>query len=630
MKFKFLLCASAALLPALPAIAQDAAAPSGDRDIVVADQIRTDIVVVASGIEEMPENVGRAVTLIERDEIERRQTVSLADLLSTTPGVTASRNGGLGGFTGVRIRGAEAEQTLVLIDGVRVNDPSSPGGGFDFGNLLAGSIKRVEVLRGANSVVWGSQAIGGVVNVVTQDGSYGLTASGNAEYGSQDSLFANAALGYAGQDVRAGLTAGYARTDGISAAASGAEPDGYRQFGASGRFAVDFTPDVSLDLRGYYADSRTELDGFPPPTYSFADTAEYSTAEELYGYAGLNVRLFGDVLRNRLSVSLARIDRDNYDPAFGAAPSFIGRGRSERYEYQGQLRPVEAVTAVFGAEHEDSRFNDGSTFASTGVTSFYGQAIVNPFDAATLSAGIRNDDHEAFGNHTTFGLSASVRPAYGTVLRGSYSEGFKAPTLYQLYSFYGTQTLRPETSKGYDLSAEQQLFDGALRIKATWFHRDTTNQIDFDLGTFTYANLARTRAEGVEIELGVDLFEGLHLRGNYTHVDTQNRASGANYGKELARRPRDSASLSADYRFGEAGPSIGGTVTTVGRSFDNPANTVRMHGYTLASIRGEVPLGERFALYGRVENLFDTKYQTVATYGAPRRSAYGGVRVRFN
>ncbi|WP_066797244.1 TonB-dependent receptor plug domain-containing protein [Sphingomonas soli] len=630
MKFKFLLCASAALLPALPAFAQDVAAPAGDQEIVIADLRRTDIVVVASGIEEMPENVGRAVTLIERDEIERRQTVALADLLSTTPGVTVSRNGGLGGFTGVRIRGAEAEHTLVLIDGVRVNDPSSPGGGFDFGNLLAGSIKRVEVLRGANSVVWGSQAIGGVVNVVTQDGSYGLTASGNAEYGSQDSLFANAALGYGGQNVRAGFTAGYARTDGISAAASGTEPDGYRQFGASGRFAVDLTPDLTIDLRGYYADSRTDLDGFPPPTYAFSDTVEYSTAEELYGYAGINARLFGDVLRNRLSVSLARIDRDNYDPAFGTTPSFIGRGRSERYEYQGQLRPVDAVTAVFGAEHEDSRFNDGSTFASTGVTSFYGQAIVTPFDAATLTAGIRNDDHKAFGNHTTFGFSASVRPAYGTVLRGSYSEGFKAPTLYQLYSFYGTRTLRPETSKGYDLSAEQQLLDGVLRLKATWFHRDTSNQIDFDLGTFTYANLARTRAEGVEIELGVDLLEGLHLRGNYTHVATRNRAGGANYGKELARRPRDSASLSADYRFGENGPSIGGTVTIVGRSFDNPANSVRLDGYTLASIRGEVPLGERLALYGRVENLFDTKYQTVATYGTPGRSAHGGVRVRFN
>jgi vitamin B12 transporter len=626
MKFKLFLFAGAAFAAA-PAWAQTAPAAADD-EIVLADQRRTDIVVVASGTEELPENVGRAVTLIERDEIERRQTVALSDLLGTTPGVTVSRNGGLGGFTGVRIRGAEAEQTLVLIDGVRVNDPSSPGGGFDFGNLLTGAIKRVEVLRGANSVVWGSQAIGGVVNVVTQEGD-GFAASGNAEYGSGNSVFANAALSHGNGAVRGTLTAGYARTDGISAAANGTEADGYRQFGSTGRIEVDLSPDVSIDLRGYYANSRADLDGFPPPTYSFADTAEYSTAEERYGYAGLKAALFGGALRNRLSVSVASIDRDNYDPAFGTAPSFIGRGRSERYEYQGVLRPIDAVQGVIGAEHEDSRFNDGATFAATGITSFYGEAILTPLEGATVTAGVRNDDHETFGSHTSFGLSAAIRPAQGTILRGSYSEGFKAPTLYQLYSFYGTRTLRPETSRGYDLSAEQRLFGDAVRLKATWFHRDTTNQIDFDLGTFTYANIARARAQGVEIELGVHLYEGLEVRGSYTHIDTENRAAGANRGKDLARRPRDNASLSADYRFAE-GPSIGGTLTRVGRSFDNAGNTVILDGYTLASIRAEMPLGEKFDLYGRVENLFDAQYQTVSGYGTPGRAAHAGVRLRFD
>ncbi|HEX8301956.1 TonB-dependent receptor plug domain-containing protein [Sphingomonas sp.] len=625
-KFHILLFAGAAFA-ADPACAQNAPVP--EDEIVIADRRRTDIIVVASGIGELPENVGRAVTLIEREEIERRQTVALSDLLGTTPGVTVSRNGGLGGFTGVRIRGAEAEQTLVLLDGVRVNDPSSPGGGFDFGNLLAGSIERVEILRGANSVVWGSQAIGGVVNVVTRDGDYGFEASGNAEYGSQNSLFANAALSRGGQKVRATVTAGYARTDGISAAANGAEADGYRQFGSSGRVEADLSPSVSVDLRGYYANSRTELDGFPPPAYSFADTAEYSTAKELYGYAGFKAALLDDALRNRLSISIARIDRDNFDPAFGAAPTFIGRGRSERYEYQGVARPGEGLEAVFGVEHEDSRFNDGTTFAATGVTSFYGQAIVSPADGATFTAGLRNDDHQTFGSHASFGLSAAFRAAWGTILRGSYSEGFKAPTLYQLYSFYGTPGLQPETARSYDLGAEQRLLGGAATLKATWFRRNTANQIDFDLGTFTYANIARTRTEGVELELSAQLFGDLEVRGSYTHLNAENRSPGANLGKELIRRPRDSASLSADYRFGE-GPSIGGTLTMVGRSFDNPGNTLVLQGYALASIRVEMPLGKRLALYGRVENLFDEEYQTVAGYGTLGRSGHAGIRLRFD
>src|ERR1700712_4718264 len=146
-------------------------------------------IVVSTGIAQFESQVGQAVTVIRRDEIERRQTVAISDLLATTPGVTVSRNGGLGTLTTVRIRGAEGEQTLTLIDGVRVNDPSSPGGGFDFANLLAGSVERVEVLRGPNSVPWGSQAIGGVINVITATPTEGVQARANAEYGYADTVF---------------------------------------------------------------------------------------------------------------------------------------------------------------------------------------------------------------------------------------------------------------------------------------------------------------------------------------------------------------------------------------------------------------------------------------------------------
>ncbi len=585
------------------------------------------IVVTATGAPQEADTTGEAITIITRDDLETRQTVSIADYLATTPGVTVSHYGGPGTVTYLRIRGAEAEQTLVLIDGVRVNDPSSPGGAFDFGSLLAGSVERVEVLRGANSVPWGSQAIGGVVNIVTQAPGEGLQARARAEAGSHDSLYANAAVSGRSGALSGALTAGYRRTDGISAAAIGSEADGAKQVGGSARLGVDLTDAIGLDLRGYYAHSRIDLDGYPPPAFTFADTAEYSTAQELYGYAGLHAN-FGD-FRNRAAVTIADVNRDNYNPATGEAPSFIGRGRSERYAYQGDIRPLAGLRIVAGAEHEDSRFDDGTTRASTGITSFYGELIVQPIRRLTVTGGVRHDDHEDFGGHTTFGANAALALGTGTTLRASYAEGFKAPTLYQLHGSFGTPGLVPESAKSYDLGVEQSFLDGAARASATWFHRDTVNQIDFDLGTFTYANIARTRAEGVELALALRPVEAFTLSGSYTYLKAENRTPGANVGNDLARRPRHAVSISADYRF-PFGLGVGATLTHVGDSFDDPGNTVRLDGYVLADLRAEMPVTRRLSLYGRIENLFDARYRTVATYGSFGRTAYGGIRVRLD
>lgn len=641
---KFLLFAGAALV-ATPAWAQDAApAPIlPESDIVVADLRAAPEIVVVAGVPQYASESGRAVTELNRAEIERSQSVALSDLLATTPGVTVSRNGGAGGFTGLRIRGAEAEQTLVLIDGVRANDPSSPGGGFDFGNLLSGSIDRVEVLRGPNSVIWGSQALGGVVNIVTHRPNYGFTAGGNAEYGSKDQFSGNASLGYGSETVKGAVSAGYLRTDGISQAAAGIEPDGYRQFNASGRLSIDLTPGIGADAAAYYTDSRLDLDGYPAPSYAFGDTAEYSTIREFYGYAGVHAEI-GPV-KNRLGFSLADVDRDNYDPALGTTPSFFGRGRSERYEYRGDAEVAEQVRLVFGAEHEDTRYFDGFDRFATGVTSVYGEAIVKPVEALTVTAGVRSDDHKAYGSHISFGANAAFRAGSGTVLQASYGEGFKSPTLYQLYSAYGTRSLVPETAQSYEIGIRQQIAQDRITLGATWFHRATRNQIDFQSCPAaqvtnpasvcyarpfgTYNNIARTSAEGFELEAAAPLVTDLILRANYTHVTSKNRSAGANLGNDLARRPRDVGSLSVDYRL-PFDLSIGGTVMVVGHSFDNVGNTVRLGGYTLASLRAEMPVGEHFALYGRIENLLDEKYQTVAGYGTPGRAAYAGVRLRFD
>ncbi|MEG8032265.1 TonB-dependent receptor [Sphingomonas aurantiaca] len=629
---KFLLLLSAA---AIAASADAQTLPAADA---------SDVVVTATRVAQPASEIGQAVTVIDRAEIERRQTVVVSDLLATTPGVTVTRNGTPGALTGVRIRGAESDQTLVVIDGVRVNDPASTGGGFDFGNLLASSVERIEVLRGPNSVPWGSQAIGGVVNIITAAPAEGLQARANAEYGYADSMFASAGISGATGPVSGSLTGGYLRTDGISSAASGTERDGYRQYGATGRLGVEFAPGIGLDLRGYFADSRAELDGFPAPDYVLADTADYGKTQELYGYAGLHANFADGRFNNRVAFTIADINRDTYEPAFGAEPSFLGRGRSERYEYQGDFRPLDQVRVVAGVERENSRFNDGFTYADTGITSVYGQLIVKPLDILTLTGGVRNDDHEDFGNHTTFGANAALALRTGTTVRASYGEGFKAPTLYQLFSDYGNRGLDPETARNFDIGVEQAFLADRARVGVTYFNRRTRNQIDFrdcspteqttagsicvDRPFGVYDNVARAEADGVEVSLALRPVDPLTLTANYSYIHTENRSIGANFGNTLARRPEQTASVNADYRFA-VGLSIGGTVSLVGDSFDDAANMTRLDGYALASIRAEVPITEQVALYGRVDNLTDARYQTVAGYGNYGRAAYGGVRLRL-
>ncbi len=624
------------LATASPALANDASADAS-----------ADIVITAIGAAQDADETGQAVTVIDRAAIERSQAVIATDLLMRTPGVSVTRTGGPGSVTAVRIRGAEDGQTLVLIDGVRVGDPSAPSGAYDFGNLMIGNIDRIEVVRGPNSVPWGSQALGGVVNILTARPSEGFQARARAEYGSYDSANATALISGSSGAFSGSIGGNWFRTDGVSQFAGGTERDGYRQYSANARLGIALGEDFDVDLRGSFADSRTDLDGFAPPTYAFGDTNEYSTAQEIYGYAGINARLFDGRLKNRLAFTISDIDRDNFNPDFGTTPTFLARGRTERFEYQGDLTLSEMFRAVFGAETETSKLftDDGfsPSAAETGIDSVYGQIVIKPVAALTLTGGVRHDDHEQFGGHTTIGANAALKLGTGTLLRANYGEGFKAPTLFQLddsITGYGNPLLRPEQAKSYDVGIEQTLLDGALVAGVTLFQRRTRNQIDFisciapltgicaNRPFGTYDNIAKARAKGLEFLLEMKPVEALNFTASYSFTDAENRTPGANFGNDLARRPRHSVSVSADYAPME-GLSLGADVLHVGDSFDNAANSVRLDSYVLTGIRAAYTIDGRFTLYGRVDNLFDVKYQTAARYGTLGRAAYVGVRAGF-
>lgn len=594
-----------------------------------------EITVLATGLWSRADQTGQAIAAVGDAALRAIQGPDLTRALRRLPGVTLTRNGGLGGFTGLRVRGSASEQVLVLIDGVKVNDPSSPGGGFDFGTVMGDSVSRVELLRGSNSVVWGADAIGGVVNLSTRQID-GITAS--AEYGGDEQVSGHAALGLAGEWGNATLAGGYITREGFSSAASGTEPDGLEQLYLTARGDVRVAPDFYVTANGRYADSRLDIDGFPPPDFVFADTAERQDTRELSGRLGVLVDR--DAVRLRAGYSHADIDRDLIDAAAGPAPYYSTRGKSDRAEAFARIGLGDAVALDTGADYERTRFSDGFTDATARIASTH--ALLGWYgDGGSFAAGLRLDDHSRFGSEVTLGANGSAELARNLRARASWGEGFKAPTLFQLLSDFGNAALQPERSKSYEIGLDWGGRDSRLSGSLTLFRRDSRNLIDFvscfgasggictDRPFGTYDNVGRARAQGAELELGARLGETLQASATYSNIRTRDRTpGGANQGNWLARRPRQALSASLDW-MSPLGLNLGGDVRLVGDSFDDASNATPIDGHALLDARASWPISSRFEIYGRIENLTATDYVEVAGFNTQGRAAYLGARVRL-
>jgi vitamin B12 transporter len=606
-------------IPVSPAQAADQSEDGGCCFLIGKRVPSEAITVVASGTAQPVSQTGQSISVIGANEIAAVQGPDLTRVLERLPGVSLARSGPLGSQTSLFVRGANSQQVVVTLDGVRLADVAAPSGGFDFGTLMTGGIDKIELLRGSNSVVWGSDAIGGVL-ALTSAQVDGVRAG--LEYGANDTLTADATLGTQGSGYGVTASGGHVRSDGISAFADGAEPDGFRQWHGSLNGYASLTGSLTLKAVARYADSRVDIDGFPPPSYSFADTPEYQTTRQGSGRIGLDYA--ADALALRLGLAYADTKRDYFDPAAGAAPTFAAAGRSWRADFSGKADLAETVTLNFGADSEWTKFStsfdpeNDARLSSAHFLLGYRQGGVN------LSAGVRVDDHDRFGTHWTFGANGSVELVDNLRLRASYGEGFKAPTLYQLYGFGGNVALRPETSRAYDAGVEYGARNGSRHLAITLFRRDSSNQIDYVWPT-GYFNTGRTRAEGVEVEAGWRLAQGLFARAAYTRLKATDRVTG----KDLARRPRDLLSARLDWDTPLAGLKLGADLRVAGSSFDDRGNFTRLDGHEVVTLRASLPLGERLELYGRVENLFDAQYQTVAGYGTYGRSAYAGLRVKL-
>ncbi len=625
-----------------------------------------ELVVVATRSPAPLVQVGNSVTVIDEAAIRESQAPAVADLLAQSPGISFVRNGGIGQLTSVFIRGAGSDETVVLIDGVQLTDPSSTAGGFFFDSLLTADIRRIEILRGAQSTLYGSQAMGGVISIISAEPTAPFEGGFGAEAGSHDTGYATANAGGRSEDLLWKLSGNWYGTSGFPAfdpAFGGARADASQVGGGSARVRYDLTPLVQLDARAYYTQNRVDTDGYDTPTGAFGDDNEYAANRQLVVYSGITISSPDHALANRFAYQYTDSERREYDPGPRNPPSitgyansdpetFYGIGRNIREEYQGTWNISPDVHAVFGLQHELSTIStDTPAFDyapaalenDATIDSGYAQVRGQVAPGLTLTAGERYDRHSEFGDHSTGQLAAAwAMPGNQTVLRASFGQGFKAPSLYQLFGAngVGNPALRPETATSWDAGVEQHALDGQLGLAATYFHRDGRDLIDFFYCTGItspqcnnaifggyYANIDSATVHGAELQATYKANTALTIAGNYTITDTENQSPGA-FGNELPRRPRDAANASLNYCW----PSRwSGTIAAryAGRSYDDAANTLRLGGYVLVDLRLGYQIGERLEAYARIENVAGKRYETVFEYGTPGRVGFIGVRAGF-
>ena len=614
------------------------------------DPAEPDVVVTASrsGDPTPVRDLGASIILLSPQSLIERQTRNVADILRDVPGVAVNRTTGL---TQLRLRGSEANQTLVLIDGIEASDPFLSE--FDFGSLAADENARIEVLRGQQSALYGSDAIGGVIHYITASGGESPGFSARVEGGTQGT--ANAlvrAAGVAG-DVNYAATGTLLTTDGEPDARGGRRDLASDTVSASVKLDWSPLPNFRLRAVGRFTDVERDFNNqsFTPgsPTFGLV-TDSPGVRSHNRNWSGL-LRAELDMLEGRWThavtgqVTDARRDTFAFDDRTSGSSGERLKGSYEtalRFD-TGAVR--HRLTFALDVERERFRNRDPSNFGFSGRRQIENAGLVGQYelfvgDRGGISGSVRRDENSLFANTTTYRVQGSYDVLEGTRLHAAAGSGVKNPNLFELYGFIdgrflGNADLKPEKSDGWEAGLEQQLFGDRLTIGATYFENVLSAEIytDFPPPTFTPTSLNRTtksRQHGFEAALAARIGAAWRIDASYTWLRAREN------GVSEVRRPKHIASLAATW----TAPSDAGSLTLVARyngrqldqAFLDPSfvpNIVRLDDYALVNLNGRVKLDNRFELFGRVENLFDERYEDVFSFVNPGRSAVAGVRVRL-
>ena len=576
-----------------------------------------EIIVKGARIETPASNFGSSIFILNSEDIRLRGIRSAIDAISSSPGVTTKKNGSFGGVGSVRIRGASSSQTLVLVDGVPVNDASSPGGGYNFEYLDTSNIERIEVLRGSQSTLWGSDAVGGVVNIFTK----------SAEDNSVNILSETGSFGLRKINSEFGLVSNFGKflflvddtsLDGISKADrkdGNIEKDGFEtnSYSFKGNTEVN-----NIEIKGLlsYIKSDVEYDSFGFVT-GVQDGDERSITEEFTGNLTIKFNLFGEKLENTFSFNQSDISRDyftNNNLTFGAD------GDRRLYRYQGNTGFGKYNKIAFGFEKEESSVS----LDKLSIDSFFLLYQFQPIKDLVVSAGIRNDDNKGFSSKTTRKIAAAYKLSENISIKSSWGEGFKVPTIFQTTFFCcgansANTNIRPEVSTSYDLGFDFSLKD-KFSFSLIYFKQDVNNQINFSFSLGGYENIDFVESDGFEISSNSKVSETVNLFINYSYIDSID-----GNGLRLINIPKDSGELVLTYA---PSSKLSGSMALKynGSEISTYGN---LNSWSRVDINLFYKLNNFSEVYFRVENLFDEDYQQVFGYGTPDRSGLVGIKVTF-
>ncbi len=613
----------------IPSTAQEVEPAAEDARSQSRPAVREEIVVTANRLEAESREVGSSVTVITAEEIELKRKTSVAELLRTVPGVEVVRGGGPGQITSVFVRGGSSSQTLVLLDGVRLNAPTT--GAFDFANLAADQVERIEIVRGPQSTIYGSEAVAGIISIFSKSGREGVHFTGLAEAGESSSrrfrFGVDGGLGDQGFDYS--VVVSEEQTDGVSSASERAgnrEDDPYDNLSAAARLGWDFASGGRLRLSVRYFDAEVANDGFDFVLGPVDDPNRFQTREGVTGSlrveTPLTARWNQTFVLGINDEQLAGVDPDN------AFSNFAVDSRQVELTSQSDVSLGDSDVLTLGLGYEERAGGSvGSFDERVDILSAFAQNAWVWRQRFHLTAGVRHDDHSELGGETTYRLSATGRLAAGTRLHGSYGPGFKAPTFNDLfYPCFSNPNLEPETSEGFDFGLEQSWAEDRWMLDVTWFDTDFEDLIAFSFATFRPENTARASSTGVEVTLEYRPGPSFQVQASHTYNDTEDLASG----QQLARRPKHRSTLELFFRplSRLTGGALTGSASLMAVSDRIDSDGSDLDDYT----RLDLSLGyrlEHFEPYLRIENLFDEEYEEVSGFTTPGVLAVVGLSMKY-
>jgi len=598
-------------------------------------------VVVTATRSPVPLNqIASSMTVITQDEIQQQNKPTVIELLREVPGVTIANTGGVGQSTRVFMRGTNSNHVLVIIDGVVVNDPSDPGDAYDFSNLTTDNIERIEILRGPESTLYGSQAIGGVINIITKQGVGAPKYNGYAEYGRYNTR--KEGLGTSGEinGTSYSFSANEGHTDGISAfdkKFGGHEKDGDDDYGFSGNVASKLTDNFTLKFNARYNRSDVDFDSPGAFTRPSDDPLPRSDSRQLNMRTAGELSLLDGKWTTELGASTLQFNRDEITVFYDAlGDELFGRqqqlGQRNTLDWINHVKILPDNTLTFGAETYTDQFKaDGISSVNVDNSAIYADDQFNIGKNFFMNVGSRLDENQAFGQEFTWKVAPGYHiPETGTTLKATYGTGFKAPSLAQLYDpSSGNPLLNPEKSKGWDAGFEQALWGDKLIFGSTFFRNDIRELIGFaNSPPYDAINTGKARTEGAENTVTLRPAIDWKINASYTYTLAEDRTKHV----ELARRPKQQVLLGADYQYnleGDVGADVRYSSDRRDINIYSPYNVVFVKSFTVLDLYTNYKLNPTVTLYGRLDNVLDKRYEEVYAYGEPGMALTGGIKANF-